>query len=588
MEKAKWKKWNKPLIFSFSFFSGFTLVEVIIGIAVFLLVATAGYSSFVALLRMANVSQANILAVELADEQFEIIRNMPYVSVGLTNGIPNGVLPQTQTLVRGGFTFTVTLVIRNENLSTSTIQASSKLVEVDVNCASCQGSFTPVSLTGQVSPANLQSAASGGAIIVNVFDANGNPVQGATVTIQSDATSSVQDTDTTNNNGVLNVIGVPPGNTVYHITATKNGYSTDWTSPDATVVQGNVTTVSLSIDKLSAFTISSVSPTCNTIPNVLFNLSGSKKIGGALKYSKNLSTGNSGNLVLNNMEWDTYSLNPNDTNHDTNGITPFSPIALSPGNNQNIQLVVVPASENSLLVAVLDGSTKLPLSGATVQLSGGAYNQTQMTGQGYFEQTNWIDGATQNGLFVDQNAYASGSGVDTSTSSGAVVLQNDGIDPYNTLATGTLLSSIFDTGTTSNFYSLNWLPANEPPLSGPNPIAFQFATAASSTGPWTYLGPDGTTNSYYTALGSQINAPGNEFARYLLYMTTQTATVTPVINDVSFTYTSGCIPPGQVLFQNIPAGTYTLTISLNGYTTYTSTITINTGWQSQTIPLSPN
>ena len=121
-----------------------------------MIVAGAAYGAFIALLRLANASQANILAVELADEQFETIRNMPYTNVGLTTGIPQGVLPQTQTLLRGGFTFTVTLVIRNQDLVGQGVQASVKEIEVDVACASCQGSFTPVALTGQVSPGNLQ------------------------------------------------------------------------------------------------------------------------------------------------------------------------------------------------------------------------------------------------------------------------------------------------------------------------------------------------------------------------------------------------------------------------------------------------
>ncbi|MDR3558424.1 MAG: prepilin-type N-terminal cleavage/methylation domain-containing protein, partial [Candidatus Pacebacteria bacterium] len=124
--------------------SGFTLVEVLVGIAIFVIVMGAAFGAFVALIKLANASQANILAVELADEQFEIIRNMPYLSVGLTDGIPQGVLPQTQTLTRGGFTFTVTLIVRNENLSTSTVQASSKLIEVDVACPSCKSGFSPI------------------------------------------------------------------------------------------------------------------------------------------------------------------------------------------------------------------------------------------------------------------------------------------------------------------------------------------------------------------------------------------------------------------------------------------------------------
>src|ERR1035437_6321751 len=144
--------------------NGFSLIEVLIGTAIFLIVATAAYGLFVNIFRLATASQANILAVELADEQFEIIRNMPYASVGLTNGIPQGILPQTQTLVRGSFSFQVDLTIRNINLSTSSVQASDRLVEVNVSCPNCKN-FSSVTLTGQISPANLQSASNGGALV---------------------------------------------------------------------------------------------------------------------------------------------------------------------------------------------------------------------------------------------------------------------------------------------------------------------------------------------------------------------------------------------------------------------------------------
>jgi hypothetical protein len=53
-------------------------------------VALAAYGAYVSLIRLANANQARILAVELADEQFEAIRNMPFVNVGLTDGIPQG------------------------------------------------------------------------------------------------------------------------------------------------------------------------------------------------------------------------------------------------------------------------------------------------------------------------------------------------------------------------------------------------------------------------------------------------------------------------------------------------------------------
>ncbi len=568
---------------------GFTLIEVLIGTAIFLIVALAAYGAFIGILRLANASQADILAVELADEQFETIRNMPYTNVGLTNGIPQGVLPQTQTLARGGFTFTVTLIVRNENLSTSTVQASSKLVEVDVACASCQGSFTPVALTGQVSPANLQSAGSGGAISVTVFDSNGNPVQGANVFMQSTATSSITDSDITNNSGILNIIGVPAGYQVYHVIASSTGYSTASTSPNITVVQGQLTNVSLEIDKLSTLTISSVSPTCSAVGNYNFNLTGSKTSGGSPLYSQNLTTNSAGSLSLPSMIPDTYTLTPKSASYDVNGITPFSPFALNPGSAQNLQLVVVPASENSLLVTIEDGNTAKPLSGASVQLTGvSGFGQTQITGQGYFDQTDWSGGSgSQTFSYSTSNEYAQSSGVDTQTasSSGSILLfWGGGTKPYNTNATGTLQSSTFDTGTTSNFYALNWTPLSQ---SGSTSVAFQFATSPSSTGPWNFVGPNGTSNSYYNSPGTTISTTNNntEYARYLAYLSTKVATVTPAINDVSFTFTSGCIPPGQVLFQGIPAGSYTLTISESGYKTSTSTISIVSGWQSKTVQL---
>lgn len=577
--------------FRLVFSRGFSLVEVIVGTALFVIVAAAAYGAFVALIRLANESQANILAVELADEQFETIRNMPYVNVGLTNGIPLGVLPQTQTLVRGGFTFTVTLIIRNQNLSTSTVQASSKLVEVDVACASCQGGFAPVNLTGQVSPANLQSAGSGGAMTINVFDSNSNPVQGATVMVQSTATSSVTDTDITNDAGTLSIIGVPAGYQVYRVTVTKSGYSTATTSPNLTVVNGQLTSASLEIDKLSTLTVSSVSPTCSAVGNFSFNLTGAKTFGGNPLYSQNLTTNPSGLVTLSSMVPDTYVFTPKSASYDTNGITPFSPFVLSAGSTQNLQLVVLPTSGNSLLVTVEDGNTPKPLSGASVKLSGPGFNQTQITGQGYFDQTDWSGGGgSQTFSYGASNYFYQSNGVDTQTasSSGSILLfWGGGSRPYNTGATGTLESSTFDTGTTSNFYSLNWVPSSQPALAGPTPVAFQFATSPSSTGPWNYVGPDGTTNTYFNAPGTAINSVSNnsEYAKYLAYLTTKTATATPSVSDVSFTYTSGCIPPGQVLFQGLPTGAYTLTISESGYITASSTFTIVTGWQSKTVQL---
>ncbi len=571
---------------------GFTLVEVVVGSAIFLIVSLAVYSTFVSIINLASGGQARNLAVELADEQFEIIRNLPYSSIGLTNGIPVGVLPQNQTLNRGGISFNVLLTIRNINLSTSTVQASDKLVEVEVSCPKCKD-FETVTLTGQVSPANLQSAGAGGALVTQVFDGSGQPVQGATVFLQSAATGTITNTDVTNNYGILNVIGVAQGNNMYKIRVSKDGYSTEETypiggagnpnptKPNATILNQQVTQLSFSIDKLSNLHVSSVSPMCVAIPNIDFNLSGAKTIGANLKkYNSSLVTNGSGILNLSNMEWDTYTLDPNDGSYDLAGINPDSPFSLSPDTTQNIQLVMVPKNGNSLMVSVIDSTTKLPVSGASVELVKAGYGVTKITGQGYLDQIDWTNGPGQTD-YIDSSKYFDENGLlDTSTSSGDVLMKMI-FDAYSTNATGTLESSTFDTGTSSNFYTFSWLPLNQPAQTGQNSLKFQFATNASSTDPWTFLGPDGTTNTYYMTSGQPISVANNgkQYARYKAFFTTESATATPKLSSVNFVYTSGCIPPGQVIFQNLSTGNYTLNITKAGYNNASVPVTINNGWQ---------
>jgi hypothetical protein len=289
------------------------------------------------------------------------------------------------------------------------------------------------------------------------------------------------------------------------------------------------------------------------------------------------------------MEWDTYTITPTDSSYDVEGLNPFSPLTLNAGNAQNVQLVVIPKNPDSFMVSVQDSASLLPVSLATVELSGTGYDQTQVTGQGYVTQTDWSGGSGQSMYTTTNKYYVDNGQVDTSTSTGNLVMKMV-FGSYNTNATGTLESSTFDTGTSSNFYTFSWNPIGQPPLSGPGSLKFQFATSPTSApASWNYVGPDGTPASYFTVPGSPISVGqnGNEYARYMAYLTTNTATVTPIVSNVSFAYTSACIPPGQVIFSGLSAGTYALTVSKTGYTTYTGPVTIGSGWQQQTITIGP-
>lgn len=579
---------------------GFTLVEALVGAAVFLIVAMGVYNSYANLFRFMSNAQYKELAVDLAEEQMEIIRNMPYADIGVEGSIPSGNIPYEQFFWRGGIKFKVNAIVRNIDLPNDGVAGGSpndtapndnKLVSLSVSCDGC-GDTKNFTITGRVAPLSLESSGNTGSLFIHVHDAVGNPVQGANVLVEnSQGTSTITINDVTDNNGLLALVGVPPGSHAYHIVVSKNGYSSDQTYPlgggsnpnptnaDANVITGQVTSVDFFIDKTSSLSVKSVSPSCEAKPNFHFNLTGSKTIGpGVPKYSEDLVTDSSGTLEFPTMEWDTgYRINPLDTVYDLAGINPGNPLSLNPNANVDLKLIVVPKNSKSLMVSVTDASTGLPLSGVTVELSKSGYDEIMNTGEGFISQSDWSHGSGQS-LYVDPAAFFGDDGnVDTTGIVGDMRLKS-AFGVYN--SSGYLISSTFDTGTTSNFYSFIWSPENQPQNTS---TKFQFAVATSSTpSVWSFTGPDGTSGTFYTSSNSSFNSVvnGNRYARYKVFLETASSTVTPDISDVGFTYTSDCLPPGQVLFQGLSTGNYEISISKSGYNTVIASTTIGTlNWQ---------
>jgi prepilin-type N-terminal cleavage/methylation domain-containing protein len=593
------------------FHKGFTLIETLVGVAVFIVVATAVYQAYASLFIFLSLNQYKILALNLANEQLEIARNLSYADVGIVSGIPSGLLLNTQTLVRGGVSFTVTKTVRYVDLPfdgtiggtpPDTAPLDNKMVEIQIDCPTCKD-FIPITLTTRVAPKNLETASSDGALLIKVFDANGQPVSNADVHIVNTlANPDIIINDTTDNNGILQLVGVPAGVNAYNITVSKSGYSTartyppnalgnpNPTQPDATVLVQQVTQVSLAIDKISALSFSSVSPTCAVIGNIDFSLRGSKNIGNGIpKYSQNLTTNGSGTYVNGNMEWDAYTVGSIDSSYDIIGIDPLNAISLNPNSTQNIKLIVSPKNPKSLLITVKDNSTGLPITDATVKISeGSSASSTLVTDRGYINQTDWSGGDSQE-MFVDNTKYFFNDGnIDTDSPSGELKLKN-AFGSYN--PSGILESSIVDTGSASNFGNLVWSPTDQPPTTGIDSVKFQIATniEITATTTWDYKGPDGTASSYYTLSDSTIHSAhnGDRFFRYKVLLSTNSSTSTPNISDLAFTYTSLCTPPGQVVYSGLSSGTYDISVSKSGYTTGNGTAIVSDDWIEKVIILSP-
>jgi prepilin-type N-terminal cleavage/methylation domain-containing protein len=591
---------------------GFTLIETLVGVAVFSTIALTAWAGFVNIFEAMQILRVKTTATNLATEQIEIIRNLPYDDVGVVNSIPNGVVPHKQTLERDGRQFEVTTIIRNVDHAfdgtiggtpNDTSPADNKLVAITIECFECAKPIEPITIHSYIAPRALESAGNNGAIFVEVFDANGQPVQGADIHIEYVGTTTpIIIDDVTNDAGLYQLVDAPPGIASYWITVSKEGYSTERTYalgdpvnpvPDklhANVAAGQVTEISFSIDEVSRLNVYSRTVTCAPVPSVDFNLAGSKTIGtNTLKYDEDARTDTSGWVQLNDIEWDTYVYTVLEAGLDLIGANPNVPFDVSPGTTQSIDLMFANADPNAVLITVTDGSNEQLLSDATVTLTQGATVISTLTGIGHLSQTDWSGGSGQS-EYTNVSQYSTQNGdIETSSPVGELKLASfSGAYAGN----GWLESSTFDIGTTTNFLTLNWNPGDQPALTGDDAVRFQVATNETLDEPvaWNFIGPGGSSDSYYTTSGQSLssNHDGDRYLRYKVYLETENTTATPNVSDIRFSFATDCTPVGQAYISGLNNSPYTVTITKTGYTPVTlNGVLFNQDWQAVQVTLNP-
>lgn len=75
-------------------------------------------------------------------------------------------------------------------------------------------------------------------------------------------------------------------------------------------------------------------------------------------------------------------------------------------------------------------------------------------------------------------------------------------------------------------------------------VRFQVAASNSSTGPFTFVGPDGTADTYFTASGASLDQfDGMRYLQYRAYLSTTDDAVTPALHSVTVCYVLTPTPP---------------------------------------------
>jgi len=583
-------------------------------VAIFAILAAGMLGTFAALSRSVKASREKTIVSSLALSYMEIVKNMPYSDVGTVSGNPHGNLPDFSnafTSTIGGTLYKIYYEVTYiDDPADGTALAGSDPVPADYKQVKMN---VLNNSTGQVSsfvtnivPKGLEGMSNAGAILFKVFNWQGQPVNGANIHITYPVSNpSIILDRQTDASGQWLEVGLPAAVNNYRIVATKTGYSTDRTypitddnpnptNPDPTVENSKVTTVILSIDYLSNLTIKTLNSFCQNLSGINLNVSGAKLIGtnpAVLKYNQNFTSVN-GSVILNNLEWDTYTPTLlSGQSWVVRGTSPIQKIDVLPGTSQTFTLILgANSTANSLLVIVKDAATKAPLEGASVNLHKGG-----SVPQDYY-------GSTGGSVWM-QNSWVGGPGlINWSTSTPTRYFQDNGNIDINSVPTGVRLnkifgryvspgwleSSTFDSGSSnSNYTTITWEPASQDAAAE---LKFQIASSDVSDGPWQYVGPDGTADSFYTVSGSNISTShdNKRYVRYKTFLATSDDKKTPVLTSININYVSGCFTPGQFFFGDLTAGNnYDLYVSLDGYQTATvNSLDIN-GNQSLEVLLSP-
>lgn len=572
--------------------AGFSLVENLIALAIFVLLAIAIFQTSSQLIHTTGIYREEIAISNLADKYMEIVHNLPYSNVGTVNGNPSGTLPdmpnaENETI--NGSPYQIYYVVNYiDDPSDGTITNGTdfapndyKQVKLYVKNTSTNKIYAFVT---NIVPKGLENMTNAGALSVKVIDAVGQPVPNATVNILNTTLSPhINLTRTTDASGNWLEVGLPNSANSYHITVTKTGYSSDQTYPstesnpnptkaDSTIINGQVTQVSFSIDKLSSLSFQTLDQSCSPLQNTGINIQGAKIIGSnpkVLKYDHSFTSDSSGNISLGSIEWDNYTPTLTTSTKMIYGSSPIQVITILPNTDQNFTLILGPKTTNSLLVIVKDATTGNPLENANVNLknSGLGFDSTKITGGSIWNSNDWTGGDGQINL-SDPTKYFSSDSVSTNIIPEALRLQSyDNGHTY--VSNGSLISSTFDTGTNqTTFTTLDWKPTSQ---TASTSIKFQIATSNdAATTTWNFVGPDGTSATFYNTPQTTINSAPARYVRYKAYLSTTDTSKTPVLTSVDINYVSGCFTPGQVFFPSLTkASDYITTISLPGYTTQT-------------------
>ncbi len=325
---------------------GFTMVEFMVTIVLFAIVATTVLTFVISFANLAATSKIRAAATSIASSEIEELRSLPYDQLAVEGGaimtnVPK--LPAVKEVVYGTRTYIVKKDIvyaddaydgclayaaasaslcRNGPVNpslpidTNPKDYKSATVQVFDKLSNKQYASLSTLFTARVAETGSNTAA----LVIQVIDGAGSPVGGATVTIRNTALSpTVEQTISTDANGTALFLDVPPDSDPhYKVLVSKAGYSSletiendgerIATYPMVTALSQQASNVTLKIDPISpnSLKIQIVTPSGSPLPNASFSLRGGYKLYTSsddydYSYMQTLTTNASGELTIGSL-----------------------------------------------------------------------------------------------------------------------------------------------------------------------------------------------------------------------------------------------------------------------------------------------
>jgi len=259
--------------------AGFTLTEVLVGIFLISVVFLGVLGVYQLGIKANGLVQKKIVATYIANQQIEVIKNLPYASIGIKNAGPgqvSGILDAATTTIQNGVAYTIEtsvvfVIDVADGIDVDSIPADScpfDYKRVSVTVSSSGSVMGKINFSTDIAPKNLaqECDTSGGILSVLVFDVFGIPISFPLIEVKDSTTGLIVNSATPENG----LYYFPLTNTTtYKVFVSKNGYSSDRSygineittpnKPDPLIISGRLTPISFSIDKVSNFSIDTLS-----------------------------------------------------------------------------------------------------------------------------------------------------------------------------------------------------------------------------------------------------------------------------------------------------------------------------------------